>query len=78
MKIDPYNHEKRYKEWKEAVLKTGIPNISKQDSKLILQYINDMEHGINVSSKSPKGCRSYIRLNTLRGKMRFFSMKFMI
>lgn len=76
MKIDPYNHEKRYKEWKAQVLIKGIPNISKRNSEIILQYLNDMEHGLNVSLKSVKGGRSYIRLNTLREKLSFFSKKF--
>jgi len=76
MKIDPYNHEQRYKKWKAQVLVAGIPNISKQNSDLILQYLEDMEHGINISSSNKKGARSYIRLNTLREKMGFFSRRF--
>ena len=58
MKIDPYNHEKRYKVWKAQALKHGIPDISKQNSDIILQYVSDMEHGLNVSLKSVKGSRS--------------------
>ena len=50
MKIDPYNHEERYKKWKAQVVISGIPNISKKNSDLILRYLYDMEHGINVSS----------------------------
>ncbi|VVB79947.1 Phage integrase family protein [uncultured archaeon] len=76
MKVDPYNHEKRYKDWKARVLISGIPDISKQNSDLILKYVEDMEHGLNVSMKSPKGARSYIRLNTIREKMFYFSRKF--
>jgi len=76
MKIDPYNHEQRYKKWKAQVLVSGIPNITKQNSDLILQYLEDMEHGINISHSNKKGARSYIRLNTLREKMGFFSRKF--
>ncbi len=68
MKIDPYNHEKRYKVWKAQVLEQGIQDISKQNSDIILQYVSDMEHGLNVSSKSVKGGRSYIRLNTRNEK----------
>ena len=76
MKIDPYNHEERYKEWKAQVLIEGISDISKENSDLILIYLHDMEHGLNISSTNKKGCRSYIRLNTLREKMVFFSKKF--
>ncbi|VVB79522.1 Phage integrase family protein [uncultured archaeon] len=76
MKIDPYNHEEKYKKWKEKVLIEGVPNISKKNSDLILRYVTDMEHGLNVSQKSVKGCRSFIRLNTLREKMYFFAKKF--
>lgn len=35
-----------------------------------------MENGINVAICNVKGPRSYIRLNTLRDKLRFFSIKF--
>jgi hypothetical protein len=34
-RFDPYNHEKKWKEWKLKV-KSGIPNISKTNSKKIL------------------------------------------
>lgn len=76
MKIDPYNHEEKYKKLYARVSKEGIPDISKENSDLVIQYLDDMEHGLNVSIASVKGGRSYIRLNTLREKMRFFSMKF--
>jgi len=75
MKIDPYKHKERFLAWKEKV-KEGIPNISKENSDLTLQYLNDMEKGLNVSKGSIKGSRSYIRLNTLREKLYFFSLKF--
>jgi len=76
MKIDPYKHEEKYKRWMEKVKVEGIPDISKENSKIILQYILDMEHGLNVSLKSVKGGRSYIRLNTIKEKTIFFSKKF--
>ena len=75
MKIDPYNHKERYLSWKEKV-KEGIPDISKENSDIILQYLGDMEKGVNVSSKNVKGSRSFIRLNTLKEKLCFFSKKF--
>jgi len=75
MKIDPYKHKERYLKWKDSV-KEGIPGISKSNSDIILQYVSDMEKGINVASKSAKGSRSFIRLNTLRDKLNFLSIKF--
>ena len=57
MKIDPYNHEEKYKKWYARVSKEGIPDISKENSDLILQYLDDMEHGLNVSIASVKGGR---------------------
>ncbi len=76
MKIDPYNHKERYLKWREEVLKSRIPEISKENSDLILRYLDDMEHGINIAVASVKGSRSYIRLNTLRDKLNFFAKKF--
>ncbi|MEI7719052.1 MAG: tyrosine-type recombinase/integrase [archaeon] len=77
MKLDPYKHKERYNTWKENVVKLGeIPNVGKTNSELILNYLYDMERGINIASKSVKGSRSFIRLNTIRDKMGFFSVKF--
>jgi len=76
MKRDPYKHEEKYLEWKERVNKSGISETNKYNSDIILQYLEDMEHGINISISSPKGARSYIRLNTLRQKLKFFTIKF--
>ncbi len=75
MKIDPYKHKERYLKWKESV-KKGIPKITKTNSDIILRYINDMEKGINVSSLSVKGSRSYPRLNALRDRLVFFAKRF--
>jgi len=75
MKIDPYKHKERYLNWKEKI-KGIIPEISKFNSDLILKYLDNMENGVNIASTNKKGCRSYIRLNTLREKMIFFSKKF--
>jgi len=77
MKIDPYKHKERWEKWKESV-KDSIPEISKINSDIILKYLNDMEHGINISSINKKGSRSFIRLNTLREKIIFFAKRFKI
>lgn len=75
MKIDPYKHKEKFLTWKEKV-KNGIPDISKQNSDIVLQYISDMENGLNVSAKSVKGARSYIRLNNLKQRMIFLAKQF--
>ena len=74
-KIDPYKHKERYCKWKEKV-KNGISEIGRENSDIILKYVNDMEKGINVASGSVKGPRSFIRLNTIHDKMTFFAKKF--
>lgn len=53
MKIDPYKHKERYENWKEKT-KLGIPNISKIDSSLILQYLNDMENGLMLPAQTKR------------------------
>jgi|APSaa5957512622_1039677.scaffolds.fasta_scaffold00662_5 hypothetical protein len=58
MKIDPYNHKGTWIRWKDKVRKLGgIPDISRQNSDIILRYLNDMELGINISLGSHKGAR---------------------
>jgi len=75
MKIDPYKHKERYLNWKKKT-KKEIPKISKQNSDLILQYLTDMENGINISCVNKKGARSYIRLNALKTRMIFLIQQF--
>ena len=72
MKIDPYKHKEVFLKWKDRVI-DGIDGISISNSDIILQYISDMENGLNISSKSMKGPRSYIRLNNLRQRMTFLA-----
>ena len=76
MKIDPYKHQERYIAWKKTV-ENGIPAITKENSEIIIRFLEDMEIGLNVASKSAKGARSYIRLNTLRDKLTFFAKHFL-
>ncbi len=76
-KIDPYNHEERYSRWKDKVRESGgISDISRVNSEIILQYLYDMELGVNISLTSQKGARSFIRLNTLRQRLTFLAKKF--
>ncbi|MBM3232728.1 hypothetical protein FJZ18_01010 [Candidatus Pacearchaeota archaeon] len=75
MKIDPYKHKERYLAWKEEAMK-GISCVSKANFEIIMRFLTDMEVGANIAKGSTKGARSYIRLNTLRGKLCFFAKKF--
>mgnify|MGYP001559350502 CR=1 FL=1 len=75
MKIDPYNHKERYLKWKERV-KEGIPDISSENSRIILNYLIDMERGVNIASGSTKGARSFGRLNSLKERMVGFAKRF--
>lgn len=69
MKVDLYNHQQRYKSWKDNVVKFGETDLTESNSKLLIQYVFDMEIGANVSIKSKKGARSYHRLNNVRQKL---------
>ena len=74
-KLDPFNHERRWKNWKKSVEK-GIPEISKANSDIILECLSDLEMGLNVSDNVPKGARAPSRLNDLRVKLIFFAKNF--
>lgn len=75
MKIDPYKNKEKYFSWKESIA-SGIKNISEENSKIILEYMLDMENGLNVASSSKKGARSYIRLNNLKQRIIFLTKLF--
>lgn len=75
MKIDPYKHKEKYLAWRESV-RGGIPEVTRENFDLIMKYFDDMEIGANIAKGSSKGARSFIRLNTLRDKLCFFSKKF--
>lgn len=75
VRIDPYKHKEKYLAWQEN---TGnrIPDISARNSQLILNYLYDMEHGLNIAKGSKKGARSYNRLNNIRQRLVFIAKKF--
>jgi hypothetical protein len=75
MKIDPYKHKERYLSWK-ASINGRILGLSEKNSKIIFEYILDMENGLNVASVSKKGARSYTRLNNLKQRMIFLIKQF--
>lgn len=62
--IDPHNNEKKYKKSNYNNLKP----LFKEDKKIILRYLEDMELGINTSHIK-KGKRSYARLNALKSRI---------
>jgi len=57
MKIDPFKKGEQYLAWKNKTDKQ-IKGISKENSDILIRYLNDMEIGINVSRCSKKGARS--------------------
>ncbi len=69
IKKDIFGHKERYEKWKEEVKEGGIQNLTKKNSNIIIQYIFDMEVGINISNKNKKGARSYPRLNNLKQRI---------
>ena len=73
MKIDPYKHKERYLKWK--ITAEGIKGVCEKNSDAIMQYLSDMENGLNVSSQSVKGPRSFVRLNNLKQRLTFLARK---
>ena len=69
MKLDVFGHKQRYEKWKEIVKEEGEEDLTKNNSDILIQFIFDMESGTNISRKSPKGGRSYPRLNNLRQRL---------
>ncbi len=71
LKLDLYNHEQRYRDWKDFARKNDYAEdgLTKNNSSLLVRYIFDMEIGQNVSNQSKKGARSFCRLNTLRTRL---------
>lgn len=64
--IDPYRQKERYLRSRDC-----IDGISDEDRQIILQMLMDFELGRNVNSI--KGERSYIRLNTLKSRLKKIS-----
>jgi len=62
--IDPLRKQQLYDNWKKKTA-NGIEGITKANSDLILQFIHEMDLGINVSKLAKPGKRSASRLNAL-------------
>jgi len=72
MKRDPYKHKERFEKWIVSVEKCkSVYGMGEINTKLFLSFIQDLRVGLNVSKSSKKGERSFIRLNTIRGKLAF-------
>lgn len=63
---DIYKSKERFERWKEANGDLRLSGLSKTNSALIKEYLNDMETGSNTARGSKKGGRSHARLNTIR------------
>lgn len=66
-KIDPHNHKGIYSNWKAKGKR--LKSISKKNQSLIIEYLDDMEMGKNISPQSKKGSRSFGRLRNLKSKL---------
>ena len=72
MRFDPYQRKASYLRWKAGVA-TGIPRLTAANTRVIMQYLNDMEYGLNVGVGSKKGGRSYLRLSAIKTKLIFLA-----
>ncbi len=75
MKKDLYNTKERYHKYKEKLI-NGEFDLSSQNRKFLLQYLEDMENGINISTMNRKGSRSYSRLYSLKNRLMLLMDKF--
>ena len=69
-------YKERWDKWKAECYSKGVPNISKENSDLLIQYLKDMEIGFNISSMSQKGPRSPRRLVDIKDRMIILFKKF--
>jgi len=54
VKIDPYNIKEKYAKWKTLALINDIPGVTTSNSQIIMQYLKDMEQGLNVATSNKK------------------------
>ena len=70
-KIDVFNHENNWKAFKEQLTPKYIEEgLTKENTRLYVDYLLDMEQGKNIPKNSPKGARDTKTINRLRSKMR--------
>jgi len=75
MKRDPYKNKERWDNWKEAHFDKSPKGIKKEDWKILIEFLKDMELGINVP-KEKKGKREPGTLLNLSSHNKFFLMHF--
>ena len=71
MKRDPYGSKERWETWKKNN-KKFIQGIAPANSKLIIDFLNDMEKGMNTPPRC-KGPRHPTTLLNLRDHLLFFA-----
>lgn len=57
--LDIKNYRDRYKSWKAKAIRGGYPEVSKSNMKWILKYLDDLELGMNLTTKYKPG---YLRV----------------
>jgi len=75
MKKDPYNTKDKYLRFKERLVNRGF-GLSKKNNELLVNYLSDMEMGINISVLNKKGARSHMRLYSLKNRIMLLMNKF--
>ncbi len=75
MKRDANNLKERWENWK-AENSNRIKGLSQYNSALALQFLSDMELGLNLSVDTIKGSRSPARLLSLKERILFFGKQF--
>ena len=71
MKKDVFNHKRLWFSWKGNLSSKYIEeNLTKPNSKLYIQYLTDMESGMNIPKTARKGRRTPMTLNRLRSKIK--------
>lgn len=71
MKRDVFNHAQGWENFKEQLTDKYIEEgLTKENSKLFMDYLLDLEQGRNIPKNAVKGGRDLKHLNRLRSKMR--------
>lgn len=70
MKKDVFNHKRGWENWKAQLTpKYIVEGLTKENSKLFIDYLLDLEKGVNIPKNAPKGPRDIKTLNRLRSKI---------
>lgn len=75
MKLDVFNRERQFKNWRNDIKEYGNPKLSDNNSKILLNYLDDMETGVNTARGSKKGKRGYAQLTKLLSHLQSLFMK---